>query len=68
MLLVKVHCSDCPEEIEIVVDDLDAVDMEICACGYSCEVISVADFIPVHAPRGELVHLEGLPRRLARAA
>lgn len=57
MWQVAVHCSDCAEEAEIVVKDLDDVEREVCPCGYSFVVLSVASFEPVHAKEGELVEL-----------
>lgn len=57
MWQVAVHCSDCAEEAEIVVDALDDVEREVCRCGYSFVVISVASFEPVHAKKGELLEL-----------
>jgi hypothetical protein len=67
MILVKVHCSDCLEENELVAEDLDEVDREVCECGYNYVVLSVAAFSPVYAERGELVRLPPR-RRLAQAA
>ena len=60
MWQVLVVCSDCAEESEILVEDLDDVEREVCACGYSHLVLSVAAFEPVHRPQGELAEL---PRR-----
>lgn len=57
MLLVKVTCSDCSEEEELVVDDLDDVDREVCRCGYNFVVLSVAESDPVHAQPGKLGEL-----------
>jgi hypothetical protein len=57
MWQVAVICSDCAEESEVVVADLDDVEREACACGYSIVVISVASFEPVYAEEGELVEL-----------
>jgi len=54
---VTVHCSDCAEESEFVVADLDDVEREVCQCGYSFVVLSVASFEPVYAEEGELVEL-----------
>lgn len=54
---MTVLCSDCAEESEVVVADLDDVEREVCACGYSCVVVSVASFEPVYAKGGELVVL-----------
>jgi hypothetical protein len=57
MLSIKVHCSACPEETEVVVDDLDAVEREVCDCGYNFVVVSVAEFSPVHGGSGKLLAL-----------
>ena len=67
MWQVKVVCSSCEEESEVLVEDLEDVDREACPCGYSYVVLSVGSFEPVHAKRGELIQL---PRRrkLDRAA
>jgi hypothetical protein len=67
MWQVKVVCSSCEEDSEVVVEKLDDVDREVCPCGYSYVVLSVGDFEPMHAQRGELIEL---PRRrkLTRAA
>lgn len=68
MFEITVICSACNEEAEVVVDDLDAAEREVCECGYSFVVLSVAEFEPVHAKGGQLLEL---PRRgdgLSRAA
>ena len=57
MWQVTVLCSDCAEETEVVVEDLDHVEREVCACGYSYVVLSVASFEPVYAEGGDLVAL-----------
>lgn len=57
MWQVTVLCSDCAEETEAVVEDLDDVEREACQCGYSFVVLSVASFEPVYAEAGELVEL-----------
>jgi hypothetical protein len=57
MWQVAVLCSGCAEETEVVVDDLDRVEREVCPCGYSYVVLSVASFEPVYAEDGELVVL-----------
>jgi len=44
-----------------VVEDLDQAEREVCPCGYSFVVLSVAGFEAVHATEGELVELA--PRR-----
>lgn len=68
MLQVTVVCSSCTEETDVVVEDLDAVDREVCPCGYSYVVVSVAEFEPVEIKGGQLIELR--PRRddLERAA
>jgi hypothetical protein len=60
MWQVTVLCSGCAEESEVVVGALDDVEREVCDCGYSFVVLSVASFEPVYAEKGELVEL--LPR------
>jgi hypothetical protein len=55
MWQVLVVCSDCGEEAEVLVEDLDDVEREACACGYSCVVLSVAGFEAIHAEQGELI-------------
>jgi hypothetical protein len=57
MWQVTVLCTDCAEEVEVVVADLDEVEREACLCGYSFLVLSVASFEPVYAAAGELVEL-----------
>jgi hypothetical protein len=59
-LVVSVLCSACGEEAEVIVENLDDVDREVCECGYSFVVLSVAEFEPVYARKGEVVQL---PRR-----
>jgi hypothetical protein len=68
MFEIRVVCSDCSEETAVVVEDIDAVEREVCECGYNFVVLSVAEFEPVHAKKGQLIEL---PRRgdgLSRAA
>jgi hypothetical protein len=57
MLQVTVFCSGCAEETEAVVKNLDDIECDACACGYSYVVLSVASFEPVYAEGGELVVL-----------
>jgi hypothetical protein len=57
MWQVTVLCTDCAEEVEIVVADLDEVEREACLCGYSFVVLSVASFEAVHAEGGELIEI-----------
>lgn len=64
---MTVVCSACAEESEVVVEDLDDVDREVCPCGYSYVVLSVSAFEPVYAEQGELLHLRRR-RRLPKAA
>ena len=66
--VVSVVCSSCGEETEVTVEDLDAVDREVCECGYSYVVLSVAEFEPVYAKKGELVELPRRHSGLSRAA
>lgn len=40
-----------------MVADLDNVEREVCACGYSVVILSVAGFEAVFAAEGELVEL-----------
>lgn len=67
-LSVSVVCSDCGEETEVVVNDLDDVEREVCECGYGFVVVSVAEFEPVHAKKGQLVELPRSSDDLSRAA
>jgi hypothetical protein len=60
MFQVLVACSSCPEESEVIVEELDDVDREVCPCGYNYVVLSVSTFEPVYAQRAEVVEL---PRR-----
>lgn len=69
MWQVLVVCSDsnCAEERELNVEDLDDVEREACPCGYSYVVLTVSSFEPVHAEQGELIQLPRR-RRLSEAA
>lgn len=67
MWQVTVACSGCAEDTEVVVEELDDVDREVCPCGYSYVVLSVGAFEPVHAEAGKLIQLPRR-RRLDRAA
>jgi hypothetical protein len=64
MFQVLVVCSDCAEEAEVLVANLDEVEREVCACGYSYVVLAVAEFEPVHAEAGELIEF---PRHRQRS-
>lgn len=68
MFQVTVVCSSCAEETDVVVEDLDAVEREVCPCGYSYVVLSVAEFEPVHGKGGQLIELRPRPNDLKRAA
>lgn len=64
---VTIVCSSCGEETEVVVEDLDDIDREVCECGYSYVVLSVAEFEPLHE-KGQLVELPRRDDGLSRAA
>lgn len=51
-----------------MVDDVGAAEREVCECGYSYVVLSVAEFEPVHGRGGELIQLRRPARDLKRAA
>lgn len=57
MLQVNVVCSSCAEETEVLVEDVDAVDREVCPCGYNYVVLSVAEFEPVEIKGGQVIQL-----------
>lgn len=59
MWQVSVLCSGCAEESEFVVEALDDVEREVCRCGYSFVVLSVASHESVYAEEkaGELVEI-----------
>jgi len=49
-----------------VVETLDDVDREVCPCGYSYVVLSVAEFEPVEIEGGQVIQLRRREhRRLA---
>ncbi|HET7417540.1 MAG TPA: hypothetical protein VFJ61_07955 [Solirubrobacterales bacterium] len=60
MFQVLIACSSCAEEEEVLVDDLDDVDREVCPCGYNYVVLAVSSFEPVYAKRAQVIEL---PRR-----
>lgn len=60
MFQVLVACSSCEEETEVVVEEIDDVDREVCPCGYSYVVLTVSEFEPVYAERVQVIEL---PRR-----
>ncbi len=57
MWQVTVVCSSCAEESDVVVETLDDVDREVCECGYSYVVVSVAEFEPVEIAGAEVIEL-----------
>jgi hypothetical protein len=67
MWQVLVACSGCDEETEVVVEELDEVDREVCPCGYSYVVLTVGGFEPVYAEGGQVIELPRL-RKLSAAA
>jgi hypothetical protein len=60
MFQVLIACSSCPEETEVVVENLDDVEREACPCGYSYVVLAVGEFEPVYAEQAQVIEL---PRR-----
>lgn len=68
MFQVTVVCSSCAEEAEVLVANLDEVEREVCECGYSYVVLSVAEFEPVEIEGGQLIELRPRPDHLKRAA
>lgn len=62
---MTIVCSSCAEETDVVVENLDDAEREVCECGYSYVVLSVASFEAVQAEGGELIQLrrrDELPR------
>ncbi len=57
MWQVTIVCSSCAEESQVEVENLDEVEREVCECGYSYVILSVAEFEPVHIKGGELIEL-----------
>jgi hypothetical protein len=57
MWQVAVVCSSCAEESEVLAEGLDDVEREVCECGYSFVVLSVAEFEPVEVRGGQLIEL-----------
>jgi len=49
MWQLTVVCFGCADEYEVTVEDLEGAEREVCACGCSVVVLSVAGFEPVHA-------------------
>ena len=57
MLQLTIVCSSCAEESEVVVESLEDVEREVCECGYSFIVLSVAEFEPVEIAGAEVIEL-----------
>jgi hypothetical protein len=57
MWQLTIVCSSCAEETEVVVENLDDVEREVCECGYSYVVLSVAEFEPVEIAGAEVIEL-----------
>jgi hypothetical protein len=47
MLLIRVGCSGCPEDDEVVVATIDEVDSLWCECGYGYLILSVSEAVLV---------------------
>lgn len=62
-----VVCSSCAEEAEVVVEDLDDLERQICPCGYSCVVLTIAAFESIYSEGAELIKLPA-SRKLPLAA
>jgi len=60
MFQVLVACSSCAEESEVLLEELDDVDREVCPCGYGYVVLTVSNFEPVYAEQAQVIEL---PRR-----
>jgi len=56
MFVVLIGCSACPEEMEVVVSELDDVDALACECGYGYAILGIGELAE---PRGELRVLTG---------
>jgi hypothetical protein len=68
MWQVLVACSGCDEGAEVVVEELDDVDREVCPCGYSYVVLTVSSYEPVFAQQAEVIELPRRRRKLSSAA
>jgi hypothetical protein len=68
MFLAHVHCSDCPEEVEVLVADLDELDGLNCECGYGFLVESIAEAELVSVTPSLVIRLRDDDRELRLAA
>jgi hypothetical protein len=52
VLIATLICSDeaCAEELDLVADDLDALDAAICDCGCTLVMLSVSDWSRAELP------------------
>jgi hypothetical protein len=52
VLIATLICSDeaCAEELDLVADDLAALDAAACACGCTLVVLSISDWSPAELP------------------
>jgi hypothetical protein len=57
--LARIHCSDCPEEVEVLVDELDELDGLVCECGYGFVLESVEEAELVSVTPAIVVRLRG---------
>jgi hypothetical protein len=46
VLLVRVACSGCPEDTEVVVEDLDEVEALFCDCDHGWIILAVSEVAP----------------------
>jgi hypothetical protein len=63
--MVHVACSDCPEELEIVVDELRELDGLGCECGYGFDLVSISEVELVPPRGGEVIELRRVGLRRA---
>jgi len=68
VFLAHVHCSDCPEEVEVLVDELDELDGLNCECGYGFVVESIAEAELVSVTPALVVRVRDEDRDLRLAA
>ena len=59
MFLAKVFCSDCSEEVEVLLDELDELDGLACECGYGFVLESVEEADLVAVKPAVVVRLRG---------
>jgi hypothetical protein len=69
MFLVMIVCSDseCIEEREMAVDDLDAIDNHLCECGHGFVVVTVSE-LDEPERSGSLISLPERERTPSRRA